>query len=241
MVMCSNLLSRTTREAQHKHDEQAEKVHHEPDETAQHHEGESQRRGAAETGAVTPERGELPTQASGKNCLESFALSTLLETDSLLHGLDGNDDFADEASKQSGSNHQRESVPLVSSCIETGGCSTAEDVAELSPGTRSQILECMMWLHGVCDSVSTHQMLNREEKPLLGGWYMHRGSRVVILQSSVRKGFVFGTFATLTLLSILMLYIRVCHDSSHHFRILLQLLAFYFVGSPEKSLRLMHR
>ncbi|XP_021142126.2 centrosomal protein of 63 kDa isoform X1 [Columba livia] len=104
--------ARTTREAQHKHDEQAEKVHHEPDETVQRHEGESQRRGAAETGAVTPERGELPTQASGKNCLESFALSTLVETDSLLHGLDGNDDFADEASKQSGSNHQRESVPL---------------------------------------------------------------------------------------------------------------------------------
>ncbi|OPJ79300.1 centrosomal protein of [Patagioenas fasciata monilis] len=104
--------SRTAREAQHKHDGQAEEVRHEPDETVQCHEGESQRRGAAEKGAVTPERGELPTQASGKNCLESFALSTLVETDSLLRGLDGNDDFADETFTQSRSNHQRESVPL---------------------------------------------------------------------------------------------------------------------------------
>ncbi|NWX10864.1 CEP63 protein, partial [Caloenas nicobarica] len=134
--------SRTTREAQHRSDEQAEKVHHKPDETVQHHEGESQRRGAAETGAVIPERGELPTQASGKSCAESFALSALVETDSLLHGLDGNDDFADEASKQSGSNHQRESVPLCPLPTASVGAIAARYLEEEE--LRSQhILECL--------------------------------------------------------------------------------------------------
>ncbi|XP_065495852.1 centrosomal protein of 63 kDa isoform X2 [Caloenas nicobarica] len=134
--------SRTTREAQHRSDEQAEKVHHKPDETVQHHEGESQRRGAAETGAVIPERGELPTQASGRSCAESFALSALVETDSLLHGLDGNDDFADEASKQSGSNHQRESVPLCPLPTASVGSIAARYLEEEE--LRSQhILECL--------------------------------------------------------------------------------------------------
>ncbi|KAM9279183.1 centrosomal protein of 63 kDa isoform 2-T4 [Morus bassanus] len=103
---------RTAQEAQHKHDEQAERMHHEPDGTIQHHQGEPQRWGAAEIGTVTPETGELPTQTSRKNCMESLALGALLGTDSLLHVLDGNKDFADEASKQYISNDQRESVPL---------------------------------------------------------------------------------------------------------------------------------
>lgn len=167
--MCSNLPSRTTREEQHKHDEQAERIHHKPDGTVKHLQGESQRWEAAETGTVTPETGELPTQTSTKNCMESLALGALLGTDSLLHVLDGNKDFADEASKQSISNHQRESVPLVSSCIEAGCYSAAEDIAGFSSGKRSQIFECMTWLHGVYDSVSIYQMLNREEKTLLDG------------------------------------------------------------------------
>ncbi|NXW95149.1 CEP63 protein, partial [Alopecoenas beccarii] len=134
--------SRTTREAQHKHDEQAEKVHHKPDKTVQHHEGGSQRRGAAETGAGTPERGELPTQASGKSCVESFALSALVETDSLLRGLDENDDFADETSKQSGSNNQRESVPLCPLPTASVGSIAARYLEEEE--LRSQhILECL--------------------------------------------------------------------------------------------------
>lgn len=172
--MCSNLPSRTTWEAQHKHDKQAERIYHKPDGTVQHHQGEPQRWGAAEIGAVTPEMGELPTQTTKKNSMESLALGALLGTDSLLYVLDGNKDFADEASKQSISNRQRESVPLVSS-IEAGCYSTAEDIAGFSSGKRSQIFERMIWLHGVYDSVGIYQTLNREEKTtagclILGRW-----------------------------------------------------------------------
>uniref|UniRef100_A0A8C3PLQ8 Centrosomal protein 63 n=1 Tax=Calidris pygmaea TaxID=425635 RepID=A0A8C3PLQ8_9CHAR len=102
----------TTREAQHKHDAQAERIHHEPDGTGQHHQGQPQRWGTTETRTVTPETGEAPTPTSRKNSTESFALSASLGTDFLLHVLGGNKDFADEASKQPISNHQRESVPL---------------------------------------------------------------------------------------------------------------------------------
>ncbi|NXK17735.1 CEP63 protein, partial [Arenaria interpres] len=102
----------TTREAQHKHDAQAERIHHEPVGTGQHHQGQPQRWGAAETRTVTPETGEPPTPTSKKNSTESCALNASLGTDVLLHVLGGNKDFADEASKQPISNHQRESVPL---------------------------------------------------------------------------------------------------------------------------------
>ncbi|NXT34775.1 CEP63 protein, partial [Pelecanoides urinatrix] len=133
---------RITREAQHKHDEQAERIHHKPDETIQDHQGEPQRRGAAEIGTVTPEMGELPTQTSRKNCTESLALGTLLGTDSLLHVLDGKKDFADEASKQSISNHQRESVPLCPLPTASVGSIAARYLEEEE--LRSQhILECL--------------------------------------------------------------------------------------------------
>ncbi|XP_053930017.1 centrosomal protein of 63 kDa isoform X9 [Cuculus canorus] len=98
---------RTTREAQLKCDE-----HHKPDGTLQHHPGEPQRCGAAEMETVTSEKGEQPTQTSRKNCSESFALGALLGMDSVLHVLDNDRGFADEASKQSPANNQRESVPL---------------------------------------------------------------------------------------------------------------------------------
>ncbi|NXD82053.1 CEP63 protein, partial [Halcyon senegalensis] len=106
---------RTTQEAQHKHDEHAEKIHHKPDRTVQHHQGEPQRWETSEIETVTPETcelppQELPPQTCGKNCVESLPSATFLGTDSLLHVLDGNENFADEASKQSVSNHQRESV-----------------------------------------------------------------------------------------------------------------------------------
>ncbi|NWX45028.1 CEP63 protein, partial [Steatornis caripensis] len=103
---------RTTQEAQNKHDEQAERIHHKPDGTVQGHQGEPQRQGAAEIGTVTPEMDELPTQTSRKNCTESLALGILLGTDSLLRVLDENKDLADEASEQYVSSDQRESVPL---------------------------------------------------------------------------------------------------------------------------------
>lgn len=117
--MCSNLPSRTTREAQHKHDEQAEGTHHQPSGSVQHHQGELQRCATDEIRAVTPELGELPTQTSRKNSMESHSLGILPGMVSLFHVLDGNKDFADEASQQSISNHQRESVPLVSCCTDS--------------------------------------------------------------------------------------------------------------------------
>ncbi|NWT36539.1 CEP63 protein, partial [Chroicocephalus maculipennis] len=133
---------RTTREAQHKHDEQAERIHHKPDGTVQHHQGEPQRWGAAETGTVSPETGELPTHTSRKNSTESLAMGTSLGTDSLLHVLDGNKDFADEASKQSTSNHQRESVPLCPLPTASVGLIAARYLEEEE--LRSQhILECL--------------------------------------------------------------------------------------------------
>ncbi|KFW06711.1 Centrosomal protein of 63 kDa [Fulmarus glacialis] len=133
---------RTTREAQHKHDKQAERIHHKPDGTIQHHQGEPQRWGAAEIGTVTPETGELPTQTSRKNCTESLALGALLGTDSLLHVLDGKKDFADEASKQSISNHQRESVPLCPLPTASVGSIAARYLEEEE--LRSQhIVECL--------------------------------------------------------------------------------------------------
>ncbi|KAM6326564.1 centrosomal protein of 63 kDa isoform 3-T3 [Podargus strigoides] len=133
---------RATWEAQHKHDEQAERIHHQPDGTAQHHQGEPQRRGSAEMGAVTPEVGELPSQAGRKSCMESLALGALLGTDPLLHVLDGDKDFADEASKQSMSNDQRESVPLCPLPTSSVGSIAARYLEEEE--LRSQhILECL--------------------------------------------------------------------------------------------------
>ncbi|XP_075572425.1 centrosomal protein of 63 kDa isoform X5 [Pelecanus crispus] len=133
---------RTTREAQHKHDEQAERIHHKPDGTTQHHQGEPQRWGAAETGTVTPEGGELPAQTSRKNCMESLALGTLLGTDSLLCVLDGNKNLADETSKQSISNDQKESLPLCPLPTASVGSIAARYLEEEE--LRSQhVLECL--------------------------------------------------------------------------------------------------
>ncbi|XP_042656839.1 centrosomal protein of 63 kDa isoform X4 [Tyto alba] len=133
---------RTTQEAQQKHDEQAERIHHKADCTVQHHQGEPQRWGAAEIATVTPETGELPTQTSRKNSTESLALGALLGTDSLLHVLDGNKDLADESSKQSISNHQRESVPLCPLPTASVGSIAARYLEEEE--LRSQhILECL--------------------------------------------------------------------------------------------------
>ncbi|NXE03816.1 CEP63 protein, partial [Lophotis ruficrista] len=133
---------RTTREAQHKHDEQGERIHHKPDGTVQHHQGKPQRWGAAETGTVTPEMGELPTQTSRKNCMESLPLGAVLGTDSLLHVLDGNKDFADEASEQSILNDQRESVPLYPLPTTSVGSIAARYLEEEKLRSH-HILECL--------------------------------------------------------------------------------------------------
>ncbi|KAM4658952.1 centrosomal protein of 63 kDa isoform 2-T2 [Amazona ochrocephala] len=133
---------RATREAQHKHDEQAERTHRQPGGSVQHHQGELQRCGTDEARSVTPEMGELPTQTSRKNSMESHSLGILPGMVSLFHVVDGNKDFADEASQQSISNHQRESVPLYPLPTSSVGSIAARYLEEEE--LRSQhILECL--------------------------------------------------------------------------------------------------
>ncbi|NXS16864.1 CEP63 protein, partial [Mystacornis crossleyi] len=130
---------RTAREAQHEQDEHAGRTQLQPDRTAQHHHRESQRCGAAETGTVTPEMGEPPSQSSSKNCKESRAR---LGAEPVLHVVDENKDFADEASKQPPSHHHRESVflcPLPTASVGSIAARYLEDEE-----VRSQhILECL--------------------------------------------------------------------------------------------------
>ncbi|NXB69953.1 CEP63 protein, partial [Donacobius atricapilla] len=130
---------RTAWEAQHEQDEHTGGTHLQPDRTAQHHHRDSQRCGAAETRTVTPEMGEPPSQSISKNCRESHAQ---LAAESVLHVVDGNKDFADEASKQPASNHHRESVflcPLPTASVGSIAARYLEDEE-----VRSQhILECL--------------------------------------------------------------------------------------------------
>lgn len=81
-------------------------------------------------GAVIPEAAELPTQISRKICVESPipAPGAFHGTDSLVLVLDDGKDLPDGASKQS--NHEQESVPLVSSSIEAFCHSTAGNATE---------------------------------------------------------------------------------------------------------------
>ncbi|NXD42087.1 CEP63 protein, partial [Copsychus sechellarum] len=130
---------RTAQEAQQEQVEHTGRTHLQPDRTAQHHHRDSQRCEAAETGAVTPEAGEPPSQSSSKNCKESCAW---LGAESVLHTVDENKDFADEASKQPASNHHRESVflcPLPTASVGSIAARYLEDEE-----VRSQhILECL--------------------------------------------------------------------------------------------------
>ncbi|XP_030899528.2 centrosomal protein of 63 kDa isoform X2 [Melopsittacus undulatus] len=133
---------RTTQEAQHKHDEQAERTHRQPGGSVQHHQGELQRCGTDEIRTVTPEMGEVHTQTSRKNSMESHSLGILPGMVSLFHVLDGDKDFADKASQQSISNHQRESVPLYPLPTASVGSIAARYLEEEE--LRSQhILECL--------------------------------------------------------------------------------------------------
>ncbi|NXO98414.1 CEP63 protein, partial [Certhia brachydactyla] len=130
---------RTAQEAQHEPDEHKGRTHLQPDRNAQHHHKDSQRCEAAETGTVTPETGEPPSQSSSKNCKESHAW---LGAESVHHVMDENKDFADEASKQPASNHHRESVflcPLPTASVGSIAARYLEDEE-----VRSQhILECL--------------------------------------------------------------------------------------------------
>ncbi|NXF07136.1 CEP63 protein, partial [Smithornis capensis] len=131
--------SRTAREAQHKQDEQAARIHLQPAETVQQHHREPQRCGAAGTGPVTPQMGEPPSQTSRENCKEPRAL---LGAEPSLPVVDENKDFADEASKQPLSNHQRESVPVCPLPTASVGSIAARYLEEEE--VRSQhILECL--------------------------------------------------------------------------------------------------
>ncbi|NXL88400.1 CEP63 protein, partial [Alectura lathami] len=108
---------RTTQESQRKHDEQTEEMHHKPDKSILHPQEEPQRWKAqplpAETGAAVPETGELPAQ-SRRSCMESPtpAPGALQGAGSLLLVLDDSKNFPHGASKESTSDHERESVPL---------------------------------------------------------------------------------------------------------------------------------
>ncbi|XP_012431033.5 centrosomal protein of 63 kDa isoform X1 [Taeniopygia guttata] len=130
---------RTAQEAQHKQDEHTGRTHLQPDRTAQHHHRDPLRCGAAETETVTPEMGEPPSQSSSKNCKESRAW---LGAESVLHVVDENKDFADEASKQPALNHHRESAflcPLPTAPVGSIAARYLEDEE-----VRSQhILECL--------------------------------------------------------------------------------------------------
>ncbi|XP_009087523.1 centrosomal protein of 63 kDa isoform X2 [Serinus canaria] len=127
------------REVQHKQDEHTGRTHLQPDRTAQHHHRDSQRCGAAETGTVSPETGEPPSQSSSENCKESRAW---LGAESVLHGVHENKDFADGTSKQPALNHHRESVflcPLPTASVGSIAARYLEDEE-----VRSQhILECL--------------------------------------------------------------------------------------------------
>ncbi|XP_054138922.1 centrosomal protein of 63 kDa isoform X2 [Melozone crissalis] len=127
------------REAHHKQEEHTGRTHLQPDRTAQHHHRDSQRCGAAETGTVTPEMGEPPSQSSSKNCREPRAW---LGMESVLHGVHENKDLADEASKQPALNHHRESLflcPLPTASVGSIAARYLEDEE-----VRSQhILECL--------------------------------------------------------------------------------------------------
>ncbi|NWZ68621.1 CEP63 protein, partial [Acrocephalus arundinaceus] len=130
---------RTAQEAQHEQDEHTGGTPLQPDRTAQHHHRDSQKCGAAETGTVTPETGEPPSQSSSKNCKESRAQ---LAAESVLHVEDENKDFADEASKQPASNHHRESVSLCPLPTASVGSIAARYLEDEE--VRSQhILECL--------------------------------------------------------------------------------------------------
>ncbi|NWT57589.1 CEP63 protein, partial [Erythrocercus mccallii] len=130
---------RLAQEPQHEQDEHTEGTYLQPDRTAQHHHSDSQKCGAAETGTVTPEMGEPPSQSSSKNCKESRAQ---LAVESVLHVVDENKDFTDEVSKQPASNHHRESVflcPLPTASVGSIAARYLEDEE-----VRSQhILECL--------------------------------------------------------------------------------------------------
>ncbi|XP_071608125.1 centrosomal protein of 63 kDa isoform X2 [Heliangelus exortis] len=133
---------RTTQGAQHKHDEQAERIHHKLDGTPQQHQGEPQRQGAAEIGTVPTVMGEMLTQTTRKCCMESSALASLLGTDSVLHMQDGYKDFADEASKQPVPDDQRDSMPLCPLPTASVGSIAARYLEEEE--LRSQhILQCL--------------------------------------------------------------------------------------------------
>ncbi|NXU19458.1 CEP63 protein, partial [Pardalotus punctatus] len=130
---------RTARDAQPEQDEHAERTHLQPDRTAEHHPREPQGCGAAETGPVSPEMGELPSQSSSKNCKESRAW---LGAESVIRVVDENKNFADEASKQPASNHHRESVSLCPLPAASVGSIAARYLEDEE--VRSQhILECL--------------------------------------------------------------------------------------------------
>ncbi|XP_014374175.1 centrosomal protein of 63 kDa isoform X3 [Alligator sinensis] len=106
-IEIKNVECRGPQEPQHKHKEETRKLQANFDKSSQHHKEELQGLKAqhlsAETGTASASAGEQSPQISRKNSLES------LSSDSLP---DVNKDFTDEASRESVSSRQRESVLL---------------------------------------------------------------------------------------------------------------------------------
>lgn len=133
--MVSNLLSRGPQEPQHKHKEETRKLQANFDKSSQHHKEELQGLKAqhlsAETGTASASAGEQSPQISRKSSLES------LSSDSLP---DVNKDFTDEASRESVSSRQRESVLLVSD-YTVGNCMTVMGFSIFLQGKCNQLSE----------------------------------------------------------------------------------------------------
>ncbi|XP_059586757.1 centrosomal protein of 63 kDa isoform X10 [Alligator mississippiensis] len=106
-IEIKNVECRGPQEPQHKHKEETRKLQANFDKSSQHHKEELQGLKAqhlsAETGTASASAGEQSPQISRKSSLES------LSSDSLP---DVNKDFTDEASRESVSSRQRESVLL---------------------------------------------------------------------------------------------------------------------------------
>lgn len=175
-------------------------------------------------GAVIPEAAELPTQISRKICVESPtpAPGAFHGTDSLVLVLDDGKDFPDGASKQS--NHEQESVPLVSSSIEAFCHSTAGNATEFCYGKRRQICLCGVWLCKCMSNLkqggeSTARWVRLGQGESCNYWSELSRERFCLLQS-------LSKFQNLMILPVVVLYISVHHGLLRCFRILLELLVW---------------
>ncbi|XP_032625683.1 centrosomal protein of 63 kDa isoform X9 [Chelonoidis abingdonii] len=108
--------SRRTQELQHKHEEERRKLQARLEKTIQHYKGVIQTLKAQHVspgmGAVSGAAGGLSPHISRSSSKESLSSDSLLGAEPLPPVLDGEQDFTDDASRESVSSQQREIVPL---------------------------------------------------------------------------------------------------------------------------------